>query len=67
MDLRTSPSVETRAPPASYGFPGVQMRQAERTAADAVAGYNFEFQTDTVFADKLGGRPTLLAPMAWLD
>ena len=46
---------------------GVQMRQAERTAADKVSGYSFEFQTDTVGADKLGGRPTLLAREGWLD
>jgi hypothetical protein len=46
---------------------GVQMRQAERSAADKVPGYTFEFQTDFVNADKLGGRPTLLAPEIWLD
>jgi hypothetical protein len=44
---------------------GVQMRQAIRRKNDLVPGTNIDFQVDTVRADALGGRPTLLALEGW--
>jgi hypothetical protein len=44
---------------------GLQMKQASRTPPDAVPGHAFEFQVDTVRADALGGRPTLVARGGW--
>ena len=44
---------------------GLQMKQAVRTARDAVPGTAIDFQVDRVSADKLGGRPTLLALEGW--
>jgi hypothetical protein len=44
---------------------GVQMRQARRRQQDSVPSVGFDFQVDTVRADALGGRPTLLALEGW--
>ena len=44
---------------------GLQMKQSVPKAADRVPGAGFEFQVDTVKADALGGRPTLLAMAGW--
>ena len=44
---------------------GVQMRQAVRKPLDHVPGFNFEFQTDRIGGDKLGGVPTLAGPDGW--
>jgi hypothetical protein len=46
---------------------GVQMKQSVRRASDAVPGVSFEYQTDRVRSDNLGGRPTLLAAEEWLE
>ncbi|MEO8562884.1 MAG: glycoside hydrolase domain-containing protein [bacterium] len=46
---------------------GLQMKQSERRPIDAVPGAKFEFQTDRVRTDALGGRPTLLAPEHWFE
>jgi hypothetical protein len=46
---------------------GVQMKQSVRRASDAVPGVSFEFQTDRVRTDGLGGRPTMLAAEEWLE
>ncbi len=46
---------------------GLQMKQAERKAGDRIQGVTLDFQVDRVHADKLGGRPTLLAPDFWLE
>ena len=44
---------------------GVQMRQAQRRRSDSVPAAGFDFQVDTIRADALGGRPTLLALEGW--
>lgn len=44
---------------------GVQMKQARRKQGDAVPAAGIDFQTDTIRADALGGRPTLLALEGW--
>jgi len=43
----------------------VQMRQAVARATDRVPGASLDFQVDRVSADKLGGRPTVLALEGW--
>jgi hypothetical protein len=50
--------------PAVRGF---QMQQAVRRSADVVSGVTLDFDVDTVRADNLGGRPTLLGPEFWLE
>lgn len=44
---------------------GLQMKQLSATRADRVAGVGIDFQVDRVGADKLGGRPTILALEGW--
>ncbi len=44
---------------------GVQMRQAVARRDDKVPGASVDFQVDRVRADKLGGRPTVLALEGW--
>jgi hypothetical protein len=44
---------------------GVQMKQSKHQPTDAVAGVQLDFQADRISADRLGGRPTLLAPEGW--
>jgi hypothetical protein len=44
---------------------GVQMKQSKHQPADVVPGVQLEFQVDRISADRLGGRPTLLAPEGW--
>jgi hypothetical protein len=44
---------------------GVQMRQFRAATSDFVPGQSTDFQVDRVSADKLGGRPTLLALEGW--
>jgi len=44
---------------------GVQMRQAVARATDRVPGASLDFQVDRVSADRLGGRPTVLALEGW--
>jgi hypothetical protein len=44
---------------------GVQMKQSQRRAQDAVPNLQVDFQVDRVAADHLGGRPTLLALAGW--
>jgi glycoside hydrolase-like protein len=44
---------------------GLQMKQLQRSAKDSVPGMTIDFQVDRVSADKLGGRPTLLALEGW--
>lgn len=44
---------------------GVQMQQLRAGKADFVAGQSTDFQVDKISADKLGGRPTLLALEGW--
>ena len=44
---------------------GLQMKQLRATAKDRVAGVGIDFQVDKVSADRLGGRPTLLALDGW--
>ena len=44
---------------------GVQMKQARRKQPDAVPAAGIDFQVDTIRADALGGRPTLLALEGW--
>ena len=44
---------------------GVQMRQLRAGSKDAVPGTSIAFQVDRVSADRLGGRPTLLALEGW--
>jgi hypothetical protein len=46
---------------------GVQMRQAAARPLDRVTGFSFDFQTDTILGDKLGGLPTLVGPKSWLE
>jgi hypothetical protein len=44
---------------------GVQMKQSQRRAQDAVPNFAIDFQIDRIAADRLGGRPTLLALDGW--
>src|SRR5437868_12268479 len=44
---------------------GVQMRQLRAAKSDLVAGQSTDFQVDRISADKLGGRPTVLALAGW--
>lgn len=44
---------------------GVQMSQARPTRQDSVPDAGLGFQVDTIRADALGGRPTLLALEGW--
>lgn len=44
---------------------GVQMKQSLRRPVDKTSGVQLDFQVDRVSADKLGGRPTLLALEGW--
>jgi len=44
---------------------GVQMSQLRAGKGDFVAGQSNDFQVDKISADKLGGRPTLLALEGW--
>ena len=46
---------------------GVQMKQGAARALDRVPGFSFEFDTDTILGDKLGGMPTLVGPESWLE
>jgi hypothetical protein len=44
---------------------GVQMKQSQRRPQDSVPSIQIDFQVDRVAADRLGGRPTLLALEGW--
>jgi hypothetical protein len=44
---------------------GLQMKQLRPGAKDSVPGTGIDFQVDRITADKLGGRPTLLARDGW--
>ena len=44
---------------------GLQMKQSKRQPTDAVPGAQLDFQVDRISADRLGGRPTLLALEGW--
>jgi hypothetical protein len=44
---------------------GLQMKQSQRRSQDAVPNLEVDFQVDTIAADRLGGRPTLLASEGW--
>jgi hypothetical protein len=44
---------------------GVQMKQSQRRSQDAVPNLQIDFQVDRISADRLGGRPTLLALEGW--
>ena len=44
---------------------GLQMKQLRPTPSDRVAEIGIDFQIDRTSADKLGGRPTLLALEGW--
>jgi hypothetical protein len=44
---------------------GVQMKQSKHRPPDAVPGVQLDFQVDRIIADRLGGRPTLLALDGW--
>jgi len=44
---------------------GVQMTQSQRRPQDAVPSLQIDFQVDRISADRLGGRPTLLALDGW--
>jgi hypothetical protein len=43
----------------------VQMKQSKHQPTDAVPGVQLDFQVDRISADRLGGRPTLLALDGW--
>lgn len=45
---------------------GLQMQQSVPNGPDRVNGYNFEFQVDTVMADRLNGLPVMLTTDDWL-
>jgi len=47
------------------GIRGLQMKQLRASRQDLVAGTGIGFQVDKISADKLGGRPTLLALEGW--
>jgi len=44
---------------------GLQMKQSIRRSEDIVPGVQLDYQVDRVSADRLGGRPTLLALEGW--
>lgn len=44
---------------------GVQMKQSKHQPTDAVPGVQLDFQVDRISADRLGGRPMLLALEGW--
>ena len=44
---------------------GIQMKQSASRRGDRPSGVTVDFQTDRVRADKLGGRPALLALDGW--
>ncbi|MFL5523093.1 MAG: glycoside hydrolase domain-containing protein [Gemmatimonadaceae bacterium] len=44
---------------------GVQMRQSVPTRSELASGAGLAFQVDKIRADRLGGRPTLLALEGW--
>jgi len=44
---------------------GVQMRQGAARPLDRVPGFKFEFDTDVITGDRLGGFPTLVGPDEW--
>jgi hypothetical protein len=44
---------------------GLQMKQLRAGLRDSVSETGIDFQVDRISADKLGGRPTLLAPAGW--
>jgi hypothetical protein len=44
---------------------GLQMKQLRAGKSDLVAGAGIDFQVDKISADKLGGRPTVLALEGW--
>ena len=44
---------------------GLQMKQARPGQKDSVSESGVDFQVDTILADALGGRPTLLALEGW--
>jgi hypothetical protein len=44
---------------------GVQMKQSQRRSQDEVPNLQVDFQVDGISADRLGGRPTLLALEGW--
>ncbi len=44
---------------------GLQMKQSKRQPADTIPAVLLDFQVDNISADRLGGRPTLLAPEGW--
>jgi hypothetical protein len=44
---------------------GVQMKQSKHQPTDAVPGVQLDFQVDRISADRLGGRPALLALEGW--
>lgn len=44
---------------------GLQMKQLSAGTKDLVPGTSIDFQVDKISADKLGGRPTLLALDGW--
>lgn len=44
---------------------GVQMKQSQRRSQDSVPNFQADFQVDRITADRLGGRPTLLALDGW--
>lgn len=46
---------------------GLQMKQSASRPIDRVPDFNFEFQTDLIHTDALGGRPTVVAPENWLE
>jgi hypothetical protein len=44
---------------------GLQMKQSKRRPEDTIPGVQLDFQVDRISADRLGGRPTLLAMEGW--
>ena len=44
---------------------GLQMKQSIRRAGDLISGVQLDYQVNRVAADRLGGRPTLLALEGW--
>ena len=46
---------------------GLQMKQSASRPIDRLPEFDFEFQTDLIRTDALGGRPTVVAPENWLE
>jgi hypothetical protein len=46
---------------------GLQMKQSASRPVDRVPDFAFEFQTDLIRTDALGGRPTVVALENWLE